>query len=147
MKITCRHGYYIFEEKKTGDLSDFVSLFELPLVQVDNYFTFEALQDAPDFSLNGSTYLDADAIKSFAGKPWEVMRENELVFDFNNLEVVDINSIDTNLDIEKAGRFYLSSGLILAGSVTDDGSRVTDYAAHFDKDTMQFRYSFVGITL
>ena len=37
--------------------------------------------------------------------------------------------------------YFLSPGLIKPGSVTDDGSRVTDYAAWFLFDSMKFKYS------
>ena len=143
MKIKCLHGYFKIEEQKAGEVSDFSSLFGLELEPVDNYFTFAPLADAPDFSLAGKTYLGAATTKTFAGPPWEVMRENSLVYNFNTGLVVPIAQITQAIQISLAGTYWVSPGLILPGSLTDEGKRVTDYAAWFSKDTMKWRYSAV----
>lgn len=144
MKIKCVSGYFIFEETYPGDLSDFVSLFDLELVSKDHYFTFAELLDAPDFSLIGTKYLDADATANFEGKPWDVMKENGLVFNFNELEVVPVAAIFQQIEVNRALSYFVQDGLILPGSLTDGGKRVTDYSAHFSKDTMLFKYSEVN---
>lgn len=144
MKIRCAHGFFIFEETRTGEVSEFVSRYGLELASRDNYYTFAQLVDAPDFSIEGLAYLDAIATKSFAGNPWDVMRENSLVFNFNTGLVVPIAQITQTAKIAQAGNYYVSNGLILPGSLTDEGDRVTDYAAWFSFDTLKFRYSEVG---
>jgi hypothetical protein len=76
------------------------------------------------------------------------MRANGLVYDFNLGEVVPILSVMQRVDIVTGKNYFLSSGLILPGSVTDDGSRVTDYAAWLSLDEMKtrtFRYSEVTL--
>ncbi len=81
--------------------------------------------------------------QTFAGPPWEVFRQNAVVYNFNTGLLVPLASITQLLDIDAAGNYFLSPGLILPGSLMDGGSRVTDYAAWFSTDTMKFKYSEV----
>ncbi len=143
MRIKCLHGYFIIEEIGQGQISDFMSQYDLELVPKDNYFTFPSLLEAPKYSLAGGTYLGAAATETFEGEPWEVMRENDLVYDFINDEVVSILTILKTVTLQSTGRFYLTNGLILPGSLTDDGLRVTDYAAWYSKGDQMFKYSEV----
>lgn len=141
MKIKCLHGYFKFWEPKAGVISDFSSLFGFDLVSIDDYFTFSALEDAPRYSIIGGTYLGATATKTFEGDPWEVMRENNLVYDFAKDVIVPIASIVQKMQLDSTNRYFLSNGMILPGSLTDDGTRVTDYAAFFINPL--FKYSEV----
>jgi hypothetical protein len=142
MRIKCLHGYFIFEEMESGDASLFSSTLGLDLVQKDNYYTFPLLADAGEYSLANKIYLgDAVANVTHQGKPWEVMEENELVYDFTRGTVRRISTITEWADIANAGNYYVSSGLILPGSITDGGLRVKEYTAWLLWDSMQFRYS------
>jgi hypothetical protein len=144
LKIRCLHGFFIFEESTAGEISRFMSLFNLNIQAEKNYFTFESLLDAPTYSIAGGTYLGADAIKTFEGSPWEVMRENNLVYDFTKDEVVPLTTITQRVQIQRAANYFLSSGLILPGSLNDGGSRVKDYAAWYLFDSAKFKYSEVS---
>lgn len=144
MKIKCLHGYFIFEEQRAGEVSDFISLTGLNLVRKENYFTFEALETAPDYAIKGSTYLGAAVTKTFAGKPWEILEANSLIYNFDTGLLVPITSVTQRTSISAAGNVYVSPGLILPGSLTDEGARVRDYAAWFSTETMRFRYSEVS---
>lgn len=141
MKIKCLHGYFIFEEVKVGQISEFMSLTGLELVPVDNYFTFSFLSDAPQYSILLSPYLGIPAIKTFEGKPWEVMRENKLVYNFNLGLVVPLLSVVNLISVQAAQHYYMSDGLIMPGSLTDRGKRVTDYSAWFSIDSMRYKYT------
>ena len=145
MKIKCLHGYFKLEEQHPGEASEFSSLFGLELEPVDNYFTFAPLAEAPDFSIVGLAYLGAVTTKTFAGRPWDVMRENNLVYNFNTGLVVPIASITQVVKLSLAGTYWVSPGLILPGSLTDEGTRVTEYAAWFSKSkgASIFKYSEV----
>lgn len=143
MRVKCLHGFFIFEETKVGQVSDFMSLTGLSLVPWRNAYTFEDLQDAPDISLAGAQVLDAVATANFAGEPWEIFEVNELVYDFTRRLVVPIATITQSVVIQLAGNRYLSNGLILPGSLTDDGDRVKDYSAWFSRDTLRWLYSEV----
>jgi hypothetical protein len=145
MKINCRHGFFLFEERSPGDISRFQNIFDgLPLiVRSGGLFTFEFLSSAPTHAVGGGTYLGAPAAVSFEGEPSEVMRANDLVYNFVTDTVVPIATITAKLDLAEATNYFLSPGLILPGTVRDDGLRVTDYAAWYLFDSGKFKYSEV----
>lgn len=141
MKIDCLHGYFKFTETAAGQVSYFANLFELDLVPKDDYFTFSALEDAPDYSILGDELLTLVATKTFEGPPSEVMRENKLVYNFALDLVQPILSVTNLIEVTQTENYFLSTGLIIPGSLKVDGARVTDYSAWFFRDRMQFRYS------
>ncbi len=141
MKLQCIHGYFKFDEVKAGEISDFMNLFGLEIEKVGDHFTFADLVDAPDYSLPGGTFLGCPTLVAFEGQPWEVMRANSIVYDFSKGLVVPIVTIIQTIKVQSAGNFFLAGGMIIPGSVTEDGSRVTDYAAFYDNP--RFKYSEV----
>lgn len=143
MRVRCLHGYFIFDEMRQGQISDFMNLTGLSLVPKDNYYTFEGLEDAPEYSLLGKTYLNLPAVALYEGKPWEVFEANEFVFDFTTGLLVPITSIARIIEIKQAGNMFVSNGLILPGSLTTEGKRVKDYAAWFSRDRLTWHYSEV----
>lgn len=144
MRIRCLHGYFIFQELKAGQVSEFINLFGFSLSAKDDYFTFDFLLGAPDYSLILKPYLGVPATATFEGRPWEVMRENGLIYDFDLNIVKPILSVTQFFQIETAANYFISNGLILPGSVTADGSRVKDYSAWFSFSNSTFRYSEVS---
>lgn len=144
MRVKCLHGFFIFQETKVGQVSDFMSLTGLSLVPWRDAYTFEDLEDAPDFSLKGKTMLGVSANENFEGEPWEIFEANELVYDFSKGLIVPISSITQTTTIQAAGNRFISPGLILPGSLTDEGDRVRDYSAWFSRDTLRWLYSEVG---
>lgn len=145
MKINCQHGYFTFEESRPGDISRFMSLFAgLSIVSIGNRFTFEDLADAPEYSIAGKTYLGAIATATFTGTPGEIMRENKLIYDFDLGTLRPIASIVKKIKLSTASNYFLTPGLIMPGSLTDDGTRVTDYSAWYLFDSGKFKYSEVG---
>lgn len=145
VQINCLHGYFIFQEQKAGEASRFMRTFSgVSLVSTGRYFTFETLADAESYSIAGNPYLGAVATKTFEGPPWEILRANGLVYDFTVDQVVPIFSIVRRASIDEAGKYFVSNGLILPGTISDDGTRVTDYAAWYLSDNGQFKYSEVS---
>lgn len=144
MKARCIHGFFIFEEIKAGEVSDYVSYSGLSIVPRGPIFTFEALALAPSYSIKGKPYLGAPTTKTFEGEPWEVMEANGLTFDFLTNTLKPLLSVTQLVSIKQAGHRFVSNGLILPGSVTDDGKRVKDYAAHYSKETLRWLYSEVA---
>jgi hypothetical protein len=142
MRIECIHGYFKFFETKVGQMSTFMRLFEFELERSGDHFTFSDLVDAPDYSLKGGTFLGCPTTETFEGNPWEVMRENGIVYNFLTGTVVPIATILQSVKVQAAENFYVASGIILPGSVRDDGTRVTDYSAFFLNP--QFKYSEVA---
>lgn len=144
MRINCLHGYFIFQEVRLGQISDFISRYELDLVSKNSYYTFADLEDAPLYSLKGKDLLGNVAKFNFEGEPWQVFEKNGLVYDFDKGLVVPITSVVQTTTIEQAGNRFISPGLILPGSTTVGGKRVRDYSAWYSRDTLQFKYSEVG---
>jgi hypothetical protein len=141
MKIDCVHGYFIFEETSAGQFSSFMSRFDQVIERSKDHFTFEFLVNAPDYAIKGSTYLGAPVKETFEGRPWEIMRVNDLVYDFTKGLVVPIATITQAVEIKASGSFYLANGMILPGSLTDEGLRVTDYSAFYIWERLGFKYS------
>lgn len=143
MTIKCLHGYFKFNETKMGEVSDFISLFELDLVSKNDYYTFPELASAPDYAIKGGFYLGAIVTKTFEGEPWDIMRENKLVYNFLTKRVVPLQSVTQRPVINQAANYYFSDGLLLPGSVRDDGLRVTDYSAGYLFGSIKFKYAEV----
>ncbi len=140
------HGYFEFEEQRAGEVSDFSSLFGLEMARREDHFTFAALQYFPDYTLAGKVFsatLATIATQTFAGYPRDVLWFNSMVYNFNTGMIVPIASIVNTVSLDIAGNYFLSPGLILPGSLTAEGTRVTDYSAWFSTDTMKFKYSEV----
>lgn len=143
MRIKCLHGYFIFEESESGQISRYMSMTGLSIVPKNNHYTFESLQAAKKYSIKGNQYLGALATKTFEGEPWEVMRQNGLAYNFNTGLVVPINSITQAIKIATGVNYMLSNGLILPGSLTDGGNRVKEYSAWYLFNSAQYRFSEV----
>lgn len=144
MRIKCLHGYFLFEETRLGQISDFMRRFGFSLVQVGPFYTFETLADAPRYSLKGKPLMGVPATKNFEGEPWEVFAENAVVYDFSKDLVLPIGLVVQPTTVLQAGNRFVSPGLILPGSTTEGGKRVKDYAAWYSRDTLRFLYSEVG---
>ncbi len=124
-------------------MSRFCSRFGLEIERSGDHFTFADLVEAPDYSILGGLFLDMICTATFEGPPWEVMRENKLIYDFSKGLVVPLLSVAQLVSVAQAGHRWLAPGMILPGSVTDDGSRVTDYSAFYDP-SRGFIYSEIG---
>lgn len=144
MKIKCLHGYFIFQETRLGQVSDFMARFGFDLVSVGSYYTFDFLAEAPKYSIKGKSYLGFTSIKNFEGEPWEVFEQNGIVFDFSRDIIMPIASVVQPTSLSLAGNKFISPGLILPGSTTAGGQRVKDYSAWYSRDTTRFLYSEVG---
>lgn len=143
MKIRCNHGYFIFEETDTGEVSDFMSLFGVTIVAKENYFTFEKLSSAEDYSIIGGTYLGVPAIKTFEGKPWDLMRENKLTYHFNSDLILPIETISDATEVQQAGSYFVARGLILPGSLLN-GVRIKSYTGFYLFDQQKFKYTEIS---
>lgn len=144
MKVRCLHGFFIFEEIKAGEVSDFIGYSGLKVSPSGPFFTFDLLKDAPRYSIAGAPYLGVPAVETFEGEPWEVFEANGFIYDFTLGLLKPIESITTIAPLKNVGRRFISNGLILPGSLTDEGNRVKDYAAHYSQDTLRWLYSEVS---
>lgn len=146
MRIDCIHGYFKFYESRSGDISRFMSLFSGTEIFFNaDHYTFSDLLNAPEYSIEGKEYLGAVATKTFSGKPWDIFKENKLIYDFTKGLVLPISSTTVNAKFYESGNTFISQGLIVPGSLTEDGGRVTDYSAWFLFDSQKFKYSEMTI--
>lgn len=143
MKIRCIHGYFIFEELRAGQVSDFMALFGVDLVAKENYYTFETLADAKAYSILGGLYLGVPATKTFEGKPWEIMRENKLIYHFNLDLVMPIDLVVETSGLQQASSYWLAPGLIIPGSLSD-AVRIKSYSGFYLFDQNKFKYTEVS---
>lgn len=144
MKVRCLHGFFIFEEIKAGEVSDFMRYSGLKISPSGPFFTFDFLKSAPRYSIGGAPYLGFTALENFEGEPWEVFEANGIIYDFTLGVIKPIESVTTIAPLKTAGRRFISNGLILPGSLTEEGERVKDYAAHYSLETLRWLYSEVS---
>jgi len=144
VRIICQHGYFTFQELRTGQVSDFMSRYGLELVSKGRDFTFSALESVPNYSLKNKLLMGNLALVNFEGEPWQVFEKNKLVYDFDLGLVVPISSITQVVTIDEVGNKFISPGLIKPGSTTAGGQRVKDYSAWFSRDTLTFLYTEVA---
>lgn len=144
MKVDCIHGYYIFNETKSGQVSNFMSRTGFTLVKKENYYTFEFLELAKKYSLAGALYLGIPAIETFEGFEHEVFEANGFVYDFTAGLIKPILSVIQKTRISLVGNRFIANGLILPGSITDDGQRVKGYSAWYSSTTLNWNYTEVS---
>ncbi len=145
MRVRCLHGYFFFEEDTVGEIARFCGIYDLTLVPKDWYYTFEDLEEAPDYSIKATAYISPLALctETFAGTPWDVMRKNKLVYDFTAGKVKKIETVTTILRLEEAQNYFYADGLLLPGSINKNGQRVTDFTGQFRADALKFKYTEV----
>lgn len=148
MKITCDHGFYVFEPDKSNELEIFQDRFRLSLVQLErNLFTFSALAALPRYSLNGSAYGETGltAGVTYSGESAaKIMRENGWVYDVDNEAVVGLTSIVQKVGFRKSNFSYTQRyPTMQAGALFSDGSRLLSFAAVWSEQLDETRiYSF-----
>lgn len=146
MIIKCRHGFFTFEEESPGEISKFASFFDASLVSYRGTFTFEELSEAAEYSILSKPYLGVPAIKTFEGDPWEIMAENDLVYDLSLKSVVPIETIVTSASVIKSDFFYYQEKLIQPGSFLSGGGRVLGYTAWYSwQKAIGFRYTEIEL--
>ena len=133
MRVKCLHGFYIFTETTAGQISDFINKTGLEIEPKDDYYTFSALKDAPNFSLKGGKLLGFNAPHTFSGNPWEVFKANGVVYDIETGLLKLKTAITTQSKVSPAGNYWFSNGLLQAGCTTQFNKRVIDFDAWYSR--------------
>lgn len=141
MFISCLNGYFVCKEESPGEIAKFNSFYNQNLASKDDYYTFQPLVSAPDYSVAGLPYLNLTALETFEGKPWQVMLMNTFVYDFSLKALRPIASITNRVEITKGYSYSLSSGLILPGSYYKTFGQVLSYQCQLDFGMLEYRYS------
>jgi len=131
------------DEVLPGQAGRFQSAFGIDITPWRGVFTFPPLAEVPEYSIQGAPFLGTVALESYAGTPAELFEANGFVYDFSLGEVVPEVAITRRAALDLSGMVYVSNGLLLPGSLRDDGTRVKNYTAWFSFDTATFRYSEV----
>lgn len=143
MKIDCINGFFIFRELRVGQVSDFMRYSGLTLVKWRDAYTFEGLENVPEYSQAGAPFLNLVASETYQGEPWELFDQNAVCFNYLTGLIVPFLSVAQNIKISTAGNKYVSNGLILPGSILPNGKKVKTYSGYFSRDTLNFNYSEV----
>lgn len=141
MWIDCRHGFFTFEEERSGECNEFSRLYGFDLVPFRDQFTFSELAEAKDYCLVGVPYLNALITKTYEGEPWEIFEENNLVFDFTKGLVLPKLSVVQQLDVNQAEFYFFSSGLLLPGSRRGVSEQVLGYQGRYLWNSNLFTYT------
>lgn len=143
MKIDCLNGFFIITEDRVGQVSDFMKWSGLSIVKWGDFYTFEGLEEVPEYTISGAPFLNLVATKTYQGKPWELFEQNLVVFNFSTGLLMPIASILQSVKLSTAGNKYISNGLIIPGSILPNGKKVKSYSGYFSRDTLNFNYSEV----
>lgn len=141
MRVTCLNGYFIFTEDLLGEIAFFNSFYSQDLVAKNNYYTFSKLAVAPIYSVAPVPYLGVPTTKTYCGDPWEVMRENGIVYNFTLGLAQPKLSITSTTPLIRTAYGFRTNGLMQPGSFTSDLKRITGYQARVDLDTQGFDYT------
>lgn len=140
MRVLCRHGHFAFYPRGSSDINRFAQSFGLELEREDDYFTFPKLIGAKDYSLTGKLYLNLPALKTFHGKPWEVMKENDFVYSLALGLIVPKLTIVGLADITQKGFYYVcNTPLLQPGARTVLGRQILSYSGEFFEDKFYLR--------
>ena len=140
MRVLCRHGHFAFFPRREYEIFIFNDLLEVELVRSQDFYTFPILKDLPDYSLVGQLYGNFPSITRYEGNPWEIMRENRLVYSLETGLLVPRETIFVSINPVITGEFFLADTLLIQpGSSNYIGQRILSYDAEFLQDKLQLR--------
>jgi len=121
----------------------FADYFGVDLVSDRDFFTFPLLKGAPTLSIQGAQYLGATAIKTYSGHPWEVMKQNNLVYNLSTKTMVQKSTISTLIQPERVDYYFMAqTKLVQAGSKHKaSGQQILSFDSEFVQDYFQLRLS------
>lgn len=83
MIVDCIHGFYKFVPENLGDIAIWQDYNEKELVSAGEYYTFKSLAEMPNYSFIGGTYAGNPLIVNYSGEQSEVLRQNNLIYDYD----------------------------------------------------------------
>ena len=132
MRVLCRSGHFAFYPRTSSDLARFSKYFAVSLKRENDYYTFEGLFGAKNYSLLGKPYLNLPALKTFEGSPWDVMKANDFVYHIGLGIIVPKLAVIGVVDLPLIGFYFRSkSPLLQPGVRTILGRQIMSYAAEF----------------
>jgi hypothetical protein len=142
MKIVCNHGYFFFYEDESGEIAKFNTLFNQDLVTKQGYYTFTKLKALDNYAIQGKLYGQTIAIKTYEAEPYEVMRQNNLVYNFTTQMISNKLLSLQQIEAQRCLKFYIAEGLIIPGSfIKGDTRQILGYTCKVNLNELVFRYS------
>jgi putative methionine-R-sulfoxide reductase with GAF domain len=147
MRVLCRHGHFAFYPRNASDIAQFANYFDITLKRERDYYTFEGLYGADDYSLTLSPYLNMPALVTYEGEPWEVMRENMFVYHLGLDIVVPRMLITTTVEVPLVGFYFTAQGSLLQpGSWTSNG-QIMSYVLQWGVCGRRIKSADLGVCL
>ena len=144
MRIENQHGYFKFFPMGANDIARFAAIFDVSLVRIDDYYTFEYLKDCLKYSIEGKPYLNLDATITCEGDYSEVFRLNEWVYDYETNSLVNKLSVNSKASFVSSTYCFISDGLLKSASLMDSGDRLTGYGCIYDFSKKTFNYYWLS---
>lgn len=141
MRVLCRHGHLAFYETYAGEIAYFMDYYGVELERDGEFFTFPLLRGAPDYSLAGKPYRGILAVKTFAGKPWDILRENGFVYNISTKTLVPKATVLTTFNPVDAGGYYTHEGPLIQPGSWVDGKQILSYDAAYGAKFLEARIS------
>lgn len=141
MRVLCRHGHIVFYPRNAAEIGRFAKYFNVNLARERDYFTFEGLIGAPNYSIELMPFLDLPANTTYAGEPWDVMRENGFVFDIRNGLLIPKETVNEIVDLPLVGYFFRAGvPLLQPGSRnSSSGQQILSYSGEFVDEGLSLR--------
>lgn len=141
MRILVRHGHFAFFPVKAEDMARFSNYFGQDFVRDGDFYTFPLLKEAPRYSLAAKLYLNLPALTTYEGRgPWEVMRENDFVYNVATGLLVPKLAITGVLTLPLADTFFLCPTPLLQPGTRDvSGQQILSYDGEFNLNTFQLK--------
>ena len=142
MKIVCEHGFYKFYPSSRSEVYDWNTLFpDNKIFHERDYYTFEALLEAPDYSIAGLPFMGIVALATVEGRIEDIFRENGFCYDF----LIDGVSLILSKAIPALGITFsrdcgVASFLLQAGAVVKLRP-TTGFVCFWNFDNRQFYHS------
>lgn len=133
MRVICRNGFFSFYPERSSDVTEFCSYFEIDLVRMEDFYTFPILAEIPNYSIQGAPLSNLVANKTYEGKPWEVLRENRMVYSIEGEILVPMISVVDTVDLYLSNFYYIAQAvLIQPGARSRSGKKIVSYDAQMD---------------
>jgi len=140
MRVICRHGHFSFYPQYPDELARFAVLIGRTLVRKDDYYTFEELAELEKYSINGTLNGSMVSTVTYEGQPWEVMKENNMVYSLEFGFIVSKTAILSMVKLTEVGSYWIANvPLIQPGSLNYLGLRIMSYDGELDLATSMLK--------
>jgi len=136
MKIICENGFYKFYPLNLADIRRFFEKYGTRLVECEDFYTFEALEALPKFSITGQAYAGLIATKTCAGSREEVMAKNLFTYNQSTKSVGPTSLINGKMDYSYSNYFVMSN--LPQAFFYDNFGIITGFYGWVNLDFMKF---------